>query len=47
MFNISEVFGMLVTRFIERGKSKDAEMLKVKESMTILEKHLMERYRAQ
>ena len=47
MFNrrrISEVFGMLVTRFIERGKYKDVEILKVKESMTMLEKHLMERY---
>lgn len=47
MFNRrrSEVFGVLVTRFIERGKYKDAEIVEVKESMTMLEKHLMERYR--
>ena len=41
---ISEVFGMLVTRFIERGKYKDGEILEVKESMTMFEKHLIDRY---
>ena len=36
---------MLVIRFTERGKYKDVEIIEVKESMTMLEKHLMERYR--
>ena len=46
MFNrrrISEVFGMLMSRFLERSKWKKGELEEVKTSLTALEKQLMNR----
>ena len=46
MFNrrrISEVFGLLISRFEERDKWKDAEMEEIKKSLTPLEVQLMNR----